>query len=53
VKEVTFECHEVLNDGAAEIDVPFDKRWEKGRAEPAPNQDTNYSQLNICLTCKM
>jgi len=52
IKEVTFECHEVLNDGAAEIDVPFDKRWEKGRAAAAANQPTDDSQSPICFTQK-
>ena len=50
IEEVTFECHEVLNDGAAEIDTPFDKKWVSGRKDPAVNQATKDSQSPICFT---
>lgn len=52
VKEVKFECHEVLNDGVTKIGEPFDKRWESGRADPAVNVKTAKSQSPICFTRK-
>ncbi len=50
IKEVTFDCHKVLNDGVKEIDVPFDKKWKAGRANSAKNQKAADSQSPICFT---
>jgi hypothetical protein len=51
IKEVTFKCHEVCNDGVAEIGKAFDKKWKKGRPAPAPNQKAADSQSPVCFTC--
>ncbi len=50
IKEITFEGHEVLNDGLAEIDQPFDKKWVKGRKEHAVNEKTSDVQSPLCFT---
>jgi hypothetical protein len=52
IKEITFECHAVLNDGVAEIGVAFDKKWKKGRPAPAVNQKAADSQSPICFTAQ-
>src|SRR5690606_34925984 len=41
IKEIEFECHTVLNDGAVEIGQKFDRKWIRGRKDPAQNQATN------------
>ena len=50
IKQITFQCHEVLNDGVAEIGVAFDKMWKKGRAVPAVNTKAATVQSPICFT---
>jgi hypothetical protein len=44
VEELGFDGGQVLNDGAAEIGQPFDKKWIKGRPKPATNQSVTVSQ---------
>jgi hypothetical protein len=48
VQEVEFDSRPVLNDGTAEIGQPFDRKWIKGRKQPAKKQSVADSQSPIC-----
>jgi hypothetical protein len=40
VQQVEFDSRPVLNDGTQEIGKAFDKKWIKGRPDPATNSES-------------
>jgi hypothetical protein len=51
VQQVEFtNSHPVYNDGVTEIDKQFDKKWVKGRPDPATGCVTASTQSPLCYT---
>ncbi len=48
VQQLEFQCYSVMNDGVQEIGKRFDKKWIKGRPDPATNCVTDLSQSPLC-----
>jgi hypothetical protein len=52
IKWEEFDSLQVLNDGAKQIDVAFDRRWQEGRPDPKPGiqagRTTHQVQSPLC-----
>lgn len=50
IKEITFEGHDVYNDGVGQTPKTFDKKWIRGRKEHSLKDDAADVQSLLCFT---